>query len=266
MNILNELYQNKLITPPPFVVDNICLLSIGGSFAYGCSTDNSDVDLIGVCIPPIEYIQPKGILGFDEMPKFDEYQQHHIKYENKEYDVKVYSIARLFKLALDGNPNMLDIISTPDYTVLEENSVGNKLRANKDLFYSKDCVKRFLGFANNHFRSMENRIKSGEYPSKRRHLFEKFGYDTKDAGHCLRALLSIEQILLHGTYEINQFGPIIKDVREGKYPYGLFKDMCEKTTESVKRLKENSTLRDKPDVPQIRALLVDLLTESGITL
>lgn len=259
MNIVEELYNQKLITPPYFAVNKLCLLCIGGSIAYKCNVGTSDQDIIGVCIPPYTYIHPTQIFGYDDIPVFDDYQQHHINYNGIEYDVKIYNITRIFKLAEDGNPNILDFILSSDETVLFQNEIGKYIRDNAHSFLSKQCVSKYLGFAKNHFVSMENRIKSGQYPEKRKHLFEQYGFDTKDISHCLRCMMSLKDMLVDGVYEPARYGDMMRMVRTGKYTYEQCKEMYQQLLTEIRSLEQSSTLREKPNHDFIRSILVKCL-------
>ena len=77
MNLIENLEKRKLISPPKWLHHAVQYLIIGGSTAYGYNKDNSDLDVIGWCIPPKEDIFPhlKGeILGFGRQhQRFEQY-------------------------------------------------------------------------------------------------------------------------------------------------------------------------------------------------
>lgn len=259
MNILEELYKNELIDPPDFCLSGLHLLCIGGSIAYKCNTDWSDQDLLGVVVPPSDYLFPTGIYGYDQYPKFDDYQKHHIEYDGIEYDIKLYSIVRLFRLAEDGNPNILDFLASSNDTVLYSTPIGDLLRNNISLFLSKQCIAKYLGFSYSHFQSMKNHIKSGKYPNKRKHLFNLYGYDTKDASHILRCLLALKDILINHVYSPDAHGEYIKGIRDGKFSYEKIKELRNALICEIKDLEQISTLQEKPNKVAIRSLLVKCL-------
>lgn len=70
------------INPPNFVPESIQYEVITGSVAYGVSTDMSDMDICGFCIPPKRLVFPHTaghIPGFGrQQEKFEQYIQHHI--------------------------------------------------------------------------------------------------------------------------------------------------------------------------------------------
>lgn len=67
MTIIHVLAGEKKVTPPRWLPDNLIYLTMMGSVAYGVSSDTSDMDVYGLCIPPKEDIFPhlQGIIpGF----------------------------------------------------------------------------------------------------------------------------------------------------------------------------------------------------------
>src|ERR1700722_1640573 len=86
MNTGQSLVEKGLAAPPKWLVPNIHYETIMGSVAYGVSSDTSDLDVYGFCIPPKEMAFPQllgEIPGFDDSvnglrPKFQQWQEHHI--------------------------------------------------------------------------------------------------------------------------------------------------------------------------------------------
>ncbi len=82
MNLIQKLEEKKLINPPSWLGSNVHYLTIMGSVAYGVSSDTSDMDIYGWCMPTKELVFPHlagEILGFGRQTKrFEQYQQHHV--------------------------------------------------------------------------------------------------------------------------------------------------------------------------------------------
>lgn len=151
--ILHDLVEKGVAHPPKWLPDNTHYLAIVGSESYGANIGSSDKDIQGFCMPPKETIFPhlRGeILDFGEQhQRFHDWQQHHLIDENKkqEYDFAIYSIIRFFHLAMENNPNMLDIISVPARCVIHITSIGQLVRDNRKLFYHAGCFPKFRGYA-----------------------------------------------------------------------------------------------------------------------
>lgn len=136
-----------------------------GSHAYGTALPESDLDIRGVCIAPRRYH-----LGFE---RFDEYEQ-------KVPDLKIFELRKFFELALDANPNVLELLYTDPEDHLLVTPLGQKLLNNRDLFLSKRCRSSFSGYAigqmkriNSHYRWLSN-------PPKAAPMREDFGLLTRD--------------------------------------------------------------------------------------
>ena len=69
-SVTQQLAARGLIRPPGFLPTNVMYETLMGSVAYGVSTDHSDRDLYGCCIPPKDEIFPHlagEIPGFGEL-------------------------------------------------------------------------------------------------------------------------------------------------------------------------------------------------------
>ncbi len=169
--LLQKLYERGLVQPPKFLISNIHYMTIMGSLAYGVSSDNSDFDVYGFCIPPKELIFPHisgEIPGFGrQIQRFEQWQQHHIfdPSENagkgREYDFSIYGIVKYFQLCMENNPNMIDSLYTPQRCVLHSTAVGNLVRENRDLFLHKGAWHKFKGYAYSQLNKMKSHNRQG---------------------------------------------------------------------------------------------------------
>lgn len=147
--------KGMLNSPPKWLRHNVCYETIMGSIAYGVSSDNSDEDIYGFCIPPKEEIFPekRGLVpGFDDIQRFDQYQQHGINKNNligngKVYDITIFNIVKYFRLLMDNNPNCVDAIFTPNECVVYTNSIGQMVRERRKLFLHKGCWHKLKGYS-----------------------------------------------------------------------------------------------------------------------
>jgi uncharacterized protein len=148
-----KLTEDGLLHPPKWLPQNVMFEGQTGSVSYGCSTDDSDVDLIGFCIPPKDVIFPhlRGeILGFGTPgERFEQYQQHgvEVKEWGKNYDVTIYNIVKFFNLVMQNNPNMVDALHLPRRCVLHSTAIYEHLRENRKLFLHKGSWHKFRGYA-----------------------------------------------------------------------------------------------------------------------
>ncbi|MFA5300737.1 MAG: nucleotidyltransferase domain-containing protein, partial [Lutibacter sp.] len=100
----------------------IIFSGITGSQLYGTATPQSDTDVRGVFIPTEEFY-----FGF--MEKVEQVESHIP-------DETFWEITKYFKLCLDANPNILELLFIPDKFILEKTKEWDEIIAHRDLFLS----------------------------------------------------------------------------------------------------------------------------------
>lgn len=143
---MQDVYRGNL----PFVTDNTILATLHGSHAYGLATETSDIDIKGVCIPPMEYM-----LGFSK--KFEQA-------EGKDpYDLAIYEIRKFFKLAAACNPNIIEVLFTEPEEMIYVSQEGQRLLDHREMFLSQKVRHTFAGYArsqlgriNTHYKWLKN--------------------------------------------------------------------------------------------------------------
>jgi len=202
---------------PNFVTwDSIKYLTLMGSHAYGNATFNSDFDFYGFLIPPAEILFPH-LRG--EIPEFGRHKEKFLQFQIHGYeeptwgeiDLYLYTLPRYFQLVMEGNPNMIDSLFTPDDCVKYTTPVSLLVRDNRKLFLSQKCYHTFRGMAFSHWSRITNRTREGS----RAELVEKYGYDVKDASHMVRCLLEVKQILFEGDLDLTRNATLLTEVKSG---------------------------------------------------
>ncbi len=115
-----------------FWEETLILRTLSGSRAHGLAREGSDTDTRGVCIPPDRYL-----LGLSK------FEQH----TSEGGDHVTYALAKFVRLALQGNPNILESLFTHEEDVLFLSPAGRQLIEAKNLFLSKQVGRRFMGYA-----------------------------------------------------------------------------------------------------------------------
>lgn len=122
--------------------NNIIVLTLGGSHAYGMDKEQSDLDIRGIALNPKEEI----LLGTDFEQKTDE-----------NTDTTVYSFNKIIQLLTSNNPNTIEILGCKPEQYLHLSDIGRELLDNKKMFLSKICIHTFGGYAGSQLRRMENK-------------------------------------------------------------------------------------------------------------
>ena len=117
-----------------------------GSQAYGLATPESDLDVKGVCIEPLEY-------HFGFAKNFEQFIQE----SSKGYpeDLVIYSLKKFAKLAADSNPNIIEVLFGADEDILFCNEFGAELRDFRDNFLSMKARYTFAGFAHSQLKRIK---------------------------------------------------------------------------------------------------------------
>lgn len=103
---------------------------ISGSKSFGLDTPTSDTDIKGV------YYLPKDkFYGLSYIPQIS----------NETNDEVYYELGRFVELLLKNNPNILEILATPDDCILYRHPLMERLKIED--FLSKLCKDSFAGYA-----------------------------------------------------------------------------------------------------------------------
>lgn len=261
--LLQRLKSKGLINCPEWLVDNVHYLTIMGSNAYGVSSDSSDEDIYGFCIPKKEMVFPhlKGeIIGFgrhDE--RFEVWQQHHIedKDTGKEHDFQVYSIIKYFQLCMECNPNMIDSLFTPRRCIIHTTQVGELVRENRYLFLHKGAWHKFKNYAFSQMHKMDIKEPKG----KRKEMVDKFGFDLKFGYHVVRLLSECQMILDEGDLDLERNREELKSIRRGEWTLDKIKDYFAMKEKILEKSYSDSKLPFSPDEDAIKDLLLKCLEQ-----
>lgn len=126
----------------PHLGNNIILLGLGGSHAYGTNVEGSDVDIRGVALNSKADIL--GTSNFEQVV-------------NNETDTTIYSIRKIISLLSSCNPNTIEILGLKPEHYLYLSPIGKELLDNKKLFLSKRAMHSFGGYAFAQLRRLDNK-------------------------------------------------------------------------------------------------------------
>ncbi|WP_288435563.1 nucleotidyltransferase domain-containing protein [uncultured Chryseobacterium sp.] len=104
--------------------------AISGSRAFGLATENSDTDIRGVY-----YLPKEEFFGLNYIPQIS----------NETNDITYYEIGRFVELLQKNNPNILEILASPEDCILYKHPLMDLL--NIEDFLSKLCKDTFAGYA-----------------------------------------------------------------------------------------------------------------------
>ena len=140
---------------------------ISGSKMYGFSTENSDTDISGICVP-----YPKYYLGC--AARFEQL-------EDKPNNTVIFGIEKFLRLAVGCNPNVIEIlfIEKPEHILLNT-KWGRLIRDNRNLFLSAKAKFTFSGFAISQLHRIKNHRSWLLNPIEKKPTREDFGISEKE--------------------------------------------------------------------------------------
>jgi uncharacterized protein len=107
-------------------------LVIRGSHAYGTNIETSDFDYAGVYIQSID-----DILG-------NSYKEQ-VNDDNN--DIVIYELRRFLELISVNNPNILELLNTPEDCIIYKDPVFDLILKSRNKFITKQCANSFAGYA-----------------------------------------------------------------------------------------------------------------------
>ena len=108
------------------------LIVIRGSHAYGTNLETSDTDYAGVFIQSLD-----GILGFGYKDQINDDKN----------DIVFYEIKRFLELLKSNNPNILELLNTPQDCIVYKHPAFDLILSHKNDFITKTCANSFAGYA-----------------------------------------------------------------------------------------------------------------------
>ena len=137
--------------------DNVCLLTLGGSYAYGTNIESSDIDIRGIATNSKENILLRK--DFEQVA-------------DTNTDTTIYSFDKILKLLANCNPNTIEMLGCKKEHYIT-NEIGDLILKNKEAFLSKKAIYTFGGYANAQLRRLQNAIARDSYKQDERlnHIF-----------------------------------------------------------------------------------------------
>ncbi len=207
-----------------------------GSRAYGLETEDSDTDLRGVYLAPLDL--HLSLFGAPE------------QFEDNEAQSCYWELQKFVVMALKANPNILECLYSP--LVEKITPLGEALLAQRETFLSQMIFQTFNGYALSQFKKLEqDRRNQGEVR-------------WKHAMHLLRLLLTGAATLREGRVPVRveaQREQLLA-VKRGELPWSDVETWRQELHRDFERALTETKLPERPDYEAANRFLIAARRES----
>ena len=197
----------------PHLGNNIILLGLGGSHAYGTNVEGSDIDIRGIALN-----SKSDILGSSNFEQV----------VNEATDTTIYSLRKIVSLLSSCNPNTIEILGLKPEHYLYLSPIGQELLANKKLFLTKRAVQSFGGYAFAQLRRLDNKAaRTLEQAEREQHILNSItnaSYVWPDKYDCFKDG-DFVNLYLDDSELDDMDKEIFMDIRLTHYPLRDYKSM-----------------------------------------
>ena len=254
MTVPKSVRQDK-----PELNEWVLLEGYRGSISHGTYMPGKDTiddkDIMTIIVPPLEY--------YFGLSKFGSKGTKEIKID--EWDIVIYEFLKFVYLLEKGNPNVLAMLWLEPNYYTKITDGGKYLIDNRHLFVGKHVYRSFSGYAYGQLKRMTRGNDNSAYQGeKRRKLFEKFGYDCKNAAHLIRLLRMGIEFLTDGQLYVHRHdAPQLIQIKQGEWSLEQVNNEADKLFERAELAYINSTLPLEPNRDEINNLCINIIGNSS---
>jgi len=236
-------------------LSNVIYLVRSGSYAYGTTIQDSDIDLRGVLVEPKPYLF--GLQTFEQ-------------FEDLPTDTVIYGLRKFASLLSKANPNTIELLGVEDDCIELITKQGEMLRDNAELFLSTRVASSFGNYALAQLRRLQNALYRNAYTDVQQHEHLKTTLNAQ-MEHLQRTYSNFAE----GSIEFfSDDNGLLFDIDLKKYPVvdfvGIYSELAS-IVKSYNRLnhrnnKKSDTKLHKHAMHLIRLLMTgtDILLGKGI--
>lgn len=233
---------------------NLILKILVGSHLYGSNTPESDKDYMGVFMPPKECTL--GMSKYDQVIIRTNPEDSGRQNTKNDIDCVLYSLPKFIELAMNNNPNIIELFYAPQKNIVFESRYGGELLGNAHLFLSKKVKHTFCGYAH----SQKMKLLDKQPIGNRKANVDKYGFDTKFASHLIRLLTEGIQFLIEGEITL----PLsnrreLRDIKTGKLDLNYVLRKTLEYEQLIEQAYVNSELQNAPRYNEIEQMQINML-------
>jgi predicted nucleotidyltransferase len=236
-----------------------------GSNLHGLNVPGTDdSDEVAVCIEDLD-----AAMGFSEFEQYiyrtaaEREGKHDAPSQAGDLDLTIFGLRKFLRLAMQGNPQILQCLFVPELLCLYRDARGAQLQALAPLIVSRNAGARSLGY----LEAQRQRLlgERGQKKTNRPELEAKHGYDTKYAMHILRLGFQGVELMTTGRLTLpmpEKDRAFVYATRKGEVP---LQDVLTKAGElerQIKDLLDDAPVPAEPARDEIQAWMLHMYFEN----
>lgn len=226
----------KFLQEEKYLKNNICLLTVSGSKAYGLADAQSDTDIRGIALESKEVL-----LGLEKFEVFS----------SSSTDTTIYALSKFVSLAMKGNVNVLEILFTNPSDILICNEYSQELINNRELFLTNAIYKPLKGILYSYIKQMKNNKVGTRKHDKALYRIARLTALSKDLFQDGQFHININDLSRYGAV-LSMIETIMKCSNN---PYDDLQNMADSY---IDEMFSYSKLPEKPDYDKIQNLVIDM--------
>jgi hypothetical protein len=131
---------------------NMILKARVGSHLFGTNTPDSDLDMEGIFIPPVSVVFGLGQCKEVDLGKVSKDDTG--RNTSEAVDFKIREYREFVRLAIQNNPNILNILFVNEENTLYLRDAGFRLLEKAEMFPHRKGLERFIGYAMSQMKKM----------------------------------------------------------------------------------------------------------------
>lgn len=232
------------------VLSGMCGSHVHGTFIPSADKHGTDdVDVFQVVAHPKAHYM--GLPYYRR--SLEAYQTH-----GESLDIVVHELAKYVYLCSQGNPNVNTYLWLEPVEYFSVTAPGDLLLAHREVFLSRRMFVAFGGYAYAQLKKMAAGVRLGYMGEKRKQLMGEYGYDIKNAAHCIRLFFTGIRLARENRLVVKLTGEELEcvlAVKRGEWSPGAVERKASELDAEFRAARNESLLPEQTSPAEIDRLL-----------